>query len=141
MVDVDGRRREASIELTRQSMALRARLHALRSQKVSAFSHVTDAVLNRQPLPVKDTFTSLHKALVALRAVDPDLDITDDFLAAIEPEADRVQLEMNELEQLISKCRIKLDQLWSDSSTYEYELVSVFMHRGRSVSQSTGFES
>jgi ubiquitin carboxyl-terminal hydrolase 25/28 len=83
---------------------------------------------------VKETFKHLHKSLVALKALDPDLDITDDFLAAVEPEADRVQQEMNALESSITSLRQKLDALWDTQAEYEYELVSVFMHRGRSES-------
>lgn len=97
---------------------------------------LTASLLTDQPLSVKDTFTHLHKSLVHLKEVDPDLDITDDFLAAVEPEADRVQQEINALETSIANLRQKLDTLWADQAAYEYELVSVFMHRGRWRSES-----
>lgn len=100
------------------------------------FHRKSISLLTDQPLPVKDTFTHLHKSLAHLKLLDPDLDITDDFLAAVEPEADRVQQEMDALETSIANLRQKLDTLWADQPAYEYELVSVFMHRGRSNTQS-----
>lgn len=71
----------------------------------------------------------------ALKDLHPDLDIADPFLDALKPEADRVQQEMDDLEISISSLRRKLDALWADQAEHEYELVSVFMHRGRSASQ------
>lgn len=69
-----------------------------------------------------------------LQSLDTDLDISNDLIAAIEPEEARVDTEIEELEISISNLRRKLDALWADAGAYEYELVSVFMHRGKSYS-------
>lgn len=35
------------------------------------------------------------------------------------------------MDERLAACKVELDQLWVDEKEYEYELVSVFMHRGK----------
>ena len=61
---------------------------------------------------------------------DPELDLTPDFLEALEAEGEEVTVEINGLEDRLPNLKRNLDLLWTTSKHYEYELVSVFMHRG-----------
>jgi ubiquitin carboxyl-terminal hydrolase 25/28 len=75
------------------------------------------------------TFEHVRESLKGLQ-VEPDLAITDDFLHALSSEVDEINAEIKRLEGALPDLKTRMDQLWVDSKEYEYELVSVFMHRG-----------
>lgn len=129
--DQDTRRK--SIELTREMMQLRSRLHALRNQKVCIVLSMVLSLLTGQPQSVPATFDHLRDSLTKLQSLDADLDISDDFLSALKTEKDRVQEDIEAIQTAIPRLREKLDSLWVEQRTCEYELVSVFMHRGQLI--------
>lgn len=76
------------------------------------------------------TFDHLRNSLARLQTLDAGLDISDDFLKALATEKDQVQEDIESIQTAIPRLRDKLDSLWTEERTCEYELVSVFMHRG-----------
>ncbi|KAK8864283.1 hypothetical protein IAR55_001529 [Kwoniella newhampshirensis] len=123
LTSADGKKREEAIELTREMVKVRTRLHQLR---------------NHKPMSIPQTFRHASTALRQLAESeqnDPDLSqqLTADFVSALETEAEQVDLEIASLQDSLPRLREKMDKLWqSDIDDWEYELVSVFMHRGKS---------
>ncbi|KAK4684659.1 hypothetical protein P7C73_g5509, partial [Tremellales sp. Uapishka_1] len=111
----DPKRREDSIELTREMLKVRSRLHELK---------------NHKPLSIPATFQHVREGLQQLQDI-PELDITEDFLNAIRVEGEGVAVEINGLESQIPALKAKIDAVWEDSQEIVYELVAVFMHRGK----------
>ena len=81
-------------------------------------------------MPVADTFRHVKNALGQLPDAD-ELGVNSDFLQALEIEASEVELEVNRLEEELPGIRRQLEELWTGADEWEYELVSVFMHRGK----------
>lgn len=81
-------------------------------------------------MPIPLTFQHVRESLSSLQN-EPDLDLSPDFLEALEAEGEEVTVEINGLEDQIPGLKRKLDLLWEAEREFEYELVSVFMHRGR----------
>lgn len=81
-------------------------------------------------MPVADTFRHVKNALGHLPDAD-ELGVNPDFLQALEIEASEVELEVNRLEEELPGIRRQLEELWTGADEWEYELVSVFMHRGK----------
>lgn len=63
-----------------------------------------------------------------------ELNITPDLIEGLEVEAEEVNVEINGLEDELPRLRRQLDALWEGNNEIEYELVSVFMHRGEPFS-------
>ena len=61
---------------------------------------------------------------------EPDLELTPDFLEALEVEGEEASVEINGLEDQLPGLKRKVNALWEGEREFEYELVSVFMHRG-----------
>lgn len=78
-----------------------------------------------------NTFTHLYDSLNSLRVHETELGITDDLLEALKNDKKEVEEEIERVQQTISTLRRSLDDVWSESRDCEYELVSVFMHRGK----------
>ncbi len=83
-------------------------------------------------MPVPLTFQHVRESLSNLQN-ETDLDLTPDFLEALEAEGEEVTVEINGLEDQLPGLKRKLDALWDGERDFEYELVSVFMHRGEQV--------
>lgn len=83
-----------------------------------------------QPLPILTTLTHTRDALQVM-SEDDNLGITPDFLSALEQEATEVQREIMQLDESLPALKRKLDAIWEADHAFEYELVSVFMHRGK----------
>lgn len=81
-------------------------------------------------MPIPSTFSHVRKSLSQMQD-DSDLAITPDFLEALETEGEEVTVEINGLEDQLPVLKRKVDALWEGQREFEYELVSVFMHRGR----------
>lgn len=132
LTDADPDRRRESIQLTREIAQLRARLHELQKEAVSSSAlHRTDEA-DFQPLSLPATFDHLHDALKTLQTDYADLEITPDFLNVLRDDRKEVEDEIQLARDLIGIHKARLNLLWSDEGKYEYELVSVFMHRGES---------
>ncbi len=141
LANADPKKREESIEITREMSRIRGRLHDLRNHKVlSQFHNSPDAQQGtfpdpdfgyKQPLSIPDTFDHVREALGELN--EPELDITPDFLQALENEKQQAKLEIEYLENQLPGLKSKMDRLWDGDGEkrLEYELVAVFMHRGR----------
>ena len=80
-------------------------------------------------MSIPGTFLHAREALGIL-AEDEALGITPDFLSALDNEAEEVKKEIEALEGVLPELKVKLDSIWEGNREYEYELVSVFMHRG-----------
>ena len=117
LATADKTKREQSIELAREMDKVRSRLHALK---------------NHKPLSVPDTFSQVASALRTLTVKDvlTEEDAPSDFLAQLDVEARTVKDEIAALEERLPVLRAHLDSIWAGSNEHEYELVSVFMHRG-----------
>lgn len=83
-----------------------------------------------QPLSIPDTFDHVKSALGQITDM-PELDITSDFLEALGREQVAAKQDIERLQRKLVDRKLELDQLWADDHSYEYELVSVFMHRGK----------
>ncbi|OCF60484.1 hypothetical protein L486_00117 [Kwoniella mangroviensis CBS 10435] len=130
LVGADPRKREEAIEVTREMVRVRTRLHQLR---------------NHKPLSIPDTFKHVTSSLRHLienqnqSELDmPELsdDLTPDLLTGLEIELQSVESEIVNLQESLPKLKSRMDEIWNDNETsgedeWEYELVSVFMHRGK----------
>ncbi|EIW70776.1 hypothetical protein TREMEDRAFT_68214 [Tremella mesenterica DSM 1558] len=121
LATADRQAREASIVLTQEMMNVRHRLHQLRNHKVSCvdliFPLVSNSFLYARPLSIPSTFLHVH--------------ITPDLLHALTSESDEVKREISQLELKLPEMRKELDEIWKGKTEWEYELMSVFMHRGK----------
>lgn len=84
-------------------------------------------------MSIPGTFLHARAALASL-AADESMGIegiTPDFLAALDNEAEEVKREIETLEGKLPELKQRLDGIWQGEKQYEYELVSVFMHRGK----------
>lgn len=88
---------------------------------------------HRQPLSLPATFDHLHDALQTLQVEHEDLDVTPEFLAVLKDDKKEVEREIQETQDAIPALKASLERLWSGDKVHEYELVSVFMHRGESI--------
>ena len=79
-------------------------------------------------MPIPLTFQHVREALPTIDL--PELDLPREFLEALELEGEEVTAEINGLELQLPVLKRKLDALWAGCQEFEYELVSVFMHRG-----------
>jgi hypothetical protein len=79
--------------------------------------HVVDALLN---MPVTE---------------QEELDIAPDFIAALRHDAAEVEKDILTLTGQLPELNRQLEDLWKDIHDCEYELVAVFMHRGRYYSR------
>jgi len=75
------------------------------------------------------TFQHVRESLGLLQS-EHDLDITQDFLEALGAEEKELTAEIIRLEDSLPVLKRGLESLWEDAREHEYELVSVFMHRG-----------
>ena len=82
-------------------------------------------------MSIPDTFRHVKEALGQVGPDIPNLDVTPDFLQALEAEGEEVAVEINGLEDALPVLKRKLDNVWNGQNEFEYELVSVFMHRGK----------
>jgi len=69
-----------------------------------------------------------HQNIVELTSVD------DELLGHLQSEQTAVQAELTELRNKASRLKEELESIWSDEKKVEYELTSVFVHRGSSPS-------
>nr|ODN88380.1 hypothetical protein L203_02993 [Cryptococcus depauperatus CBS 7841] len=125
LLSAPAEKREESITLTREMTHVRTRLHAL---------------MNHQPLSIPQT---LRHASAGLRELAmPDLVMLDlqsvvmpDLLDALNEEASEVDKEIEELQQSLPRLKARMNEIWKEEQENDedcvYELVSVFMHRGR----------
>jgi hypothetical protein len=77
------------------------------------------------------TFDHLHDALRNLQEDHADLEITPDLLSVLKDDKKEVESEIQEIQDTIPALKARLESIWRDQREYEYELVSVFMHRGK----------
>jgi ubiquitin carboxyl-terminal hydrolase 25/28 len=131
LADADSDRRQKSIEITRDMTQLRSRLHELRKEAVSLLTLNTRDRADNQPLSLPATFDHLHDALKSLQEDHADLEITPEFLNVLKDDKKEVEREIQETQDAIPALKASLESLWVDQRDYEYELVSVFMHRGK----------
>ncbi|KAJ9104496.1 hypothetical protein QFC21_001992 [Naganishia friedmannii] len=110
-------KREKSMAITRRIASLRATLNELQYSKSG---------------PIANDLTNLKEALFSL---DPE---QERLYSALETESARVKQAVNEAEKEIVALRAELDALWEEDRECEYELSSIFMHRGGYSEQSTG---
>lgn len=61
---------------------------------------------------------------------DPTLGITSDFLNALGGQVAIFADEAKTTEERLHTAKRELEQIWQDSAQCQYQLVSVFMHRG-----------
>jgi hypothetical protein len=59
------------------------------------------------------------------------LDITDQFLTVLQADKAEVEREIDTIQTSIPGLKAELETLWAGQCAYAYELVSVFMHRGK----------
>jgi ubiquitin carboxyl-terminal hydrolase 25/28 len=109
-------KRELSIQLTRTMTDTRTRLHSLR---------------DRKPLSIPGAFKHVREALGQIQDL-PELAITPDFLNALESEEHRITAEIERLSASLVETKARLAEVWREEKGMEYELVAVFMHRGKS---------
>ena len=93
--------------------------------------HTCEADL--KPLSLPATFDHLHDALKDLQEDHADLEITPDFLSVLKDDKKEVEVEIQQIQDTIPDLKARLESLWQGQSEYEYELVSVFTHRGKSI--------
>ncbi|WWC89454.1 uncharacterized protein L201_004378 [Kwoniella dendrophila CBS 6074] len=123
LIGADPLKREEAIELTREMTRIRARLHQLR---------------NHKPLSIPETFKHVSSSLKQLTQSDIELpelsqDLTHDFFDALESKSASVESEITALQESLPNLKQRMNEIWHDSNDdWEYELVSVFMHRGKS---------
>lgn len=82
-------------------------------------------------MPIPMTFQHVRESLSQLPN-ELDMDISSDFLDALQTEGEEVTVEINGLEDQLPALKRQVDAVWEGEREYEYELVSVFMHRGES---------
>lgn len=124
-------KREESIALTREITRMRTRLHSLR---------------NHTPLSISSTYKHASSALRQLASSHLDIPELKEVLSpelcdALDREGDEVIREIEELQQELPKLKERMDEIWRDVhgedeedehvKAYDYELVSVYMHRGK----------
>ncbi|WVW83772.1 hypothetical protein I302_105793 [Kwoniella bestiolae CBS 10118] len=126
LVGADPQKREEAIEVTREMVRVRSRLHQLR---------------NHKPLSIPDTFKHVTSSLrhltentnqSELYISELSEDLTPDLLQGLENELQSVENEITQLHESLPKLKSRMDEIWSDTpDEWTYELVSVFMHRGK----------
>lgn len=126
-------KREESVALTREITRVRTRLHSL---------------INHTPLSIPSTYKHASSALRQLASSGLDISELNDVLSpelcdALDREGDEVIKEIEELQQELPKLKERMDEIWKDVhreeeeeedehvKSYDYELVSVYMHRGK----------
>ena len=113
---VDPEKREKSMHLTREMTRLRTRLHELRDKKVrcSDIRLLSEAyiLMNSRCRCTKHSLTSTKPS--------PNSKTSPTLVE-----------EIKGMEQQLQRCKADLEELWAGQREYEYELVSVFMHRGK----------
>lgn len=75
--------------------------------------------------PIANDLDNLREALFSL---DPE---QEQLYAALDAESASVKQAVADAEKGIQERRAELDALWSEDRECEYELSSVFMHRGQ----------
>lgn len=110
---------------------MRTRLHSLR---------------NHTPLSISSTYKHASSALRQLASSHLDIPELKEVLSpelcdALDREGDEVIREIEELQQELPKLKERMDEIWRDVhgedeedehvKAYDYELVSVYMHRGK----------
>lgn len=84
-----------------------------------------------KPLSMPATFEHLRGAFEHLSSEhETELDITKDFLDALTAEVEEIKAEIRRLEESLPALKKRMDGIWEGEREFEYELVSVFMHRG-----------
>lgn len=61
-------------------------------------------------------------------------DVDDELLGHLQSEHDVLQAELSDLRAKTSRLKEELEAIWHDETRAEYELTSVFVHRGSSAS-------
>ncbi|WRT66247.1 uncharacterized protein IL334_003200 [Kwoniella shivajii] len=143
LVGADPQKREEAIELTREMVRIRTRLHQLR---------------NHKPLSIPATFKHVASSLRQLSQTELELpllhqELSTDFVDALDAEFQNVENEIVTLQSFLPELKKRMDEIWSSNSKkageaeinegedddneeeeeeWDYELVSVFMHRGKS---------
>ncbi len=91
-----------------------------------------------------DTVQHLHEAVSAISVKEllPEFVVSDysTIVKQLDEEAVRIKKEVEQIETQIQALRLELDSIWADHRSQEYELSSVFMHRGE-VTSSSCFET
>ncbi|ODO08058.1 hypothetical protein I350_03641 [Cryptococcus amylolentus CBS 6273] len=131
LVNAPAEKRAESIDLTREMVRIRTRLHALQ---------------NHQPLSIPDTFKHASSALRYLASADvtqeiPELEgvLEDDLFDHLDAERLEIDKEIEELQAALPDLKSRMNKIWAakdgeamdQGDEYEYELVSVYMHRGK----------
>ncbi|WVQ72603.1 hypothetical protein IAR50_002161 [Cryptococcus sp. DSM 104548] len=131
LVNAPAEKRAESIDLTREMVRIRTRIHALK---------------NLQPLSIPETFKHASSALRYLASEDvtkeiPELEgvLEDDLFDHLDAEGLETEKEIEELQASLPRLKARIDEIWdvkdgeakSEKDEYQYELVSVYMHRGK----------
>ncbi|WWC61766.1 uncharacterized protein I303_104351 [Kwoniella dejecticola CBS 10117] len=124
LATADPQKRDQAIDLTREMTSIRSRLHQLR---------------NHKPLSIPETFKHVSSSLRQLSQLDIDIpeiqqNLSLDFLNALDTESAEVEKEIVHLQEQLPVLKKQMDDIWftpQGEDEWEYELVSVFMHRGK----------
>ncbi|WVQ82427.1 hypothetical protein IAT38_004555 [Cryptococcus sp. DSM 104549] len=129
LCSADPKKREQAIDITREITRIRTRLH-----------HLTKA----NPISIPGKFAHVASALRELSRTDielPELNgvVTSEFCEALDGQSQATAAEITSLQEALPRFMTQMDELWksgdkegdSDVGEWDYELVSVFMHRGK----------
>ncbi len=148
MPSADPTKREISMALTKEITEKKTTLKSLRSVEVgagscsplrmaghqSASSLLTYGLadLAAQPLPVEDNLVNLGAIMEATGLAD-----MSDVSADLQAEAARIGGIAQDCVTGIVESRGQLEAIWDNDKMLEYELSSVFMHRGENTLSGT----
>ncbi|KIJ53984.1 hypothetical protein M422DRAFT_42272 [Sphaerobolus stellatus SS14] len=114
----DPAKRAESKNVQAELNARRDRIHALTRDKGESLADVLDRTHD---------FLA-NQDVIGLSSSD------DDLLSHLQSEKAAVETELTELRAKASELKEKLEEIWKDEKKVEYELTSVFVHRGSSPS-------
>jgi ubiquitin carboxyl-terminal hydrolase 25/28 len=130
----DAQKREESIDLARQMVRARDRLKSYKTQAAQLTNDLNDLVPSPAPFDVARDPDTMDVDQ------DPSTPVEETVMAAVSAadalrqERTTVEREASELQQLLDLLKAKMEDLWARDHAVEYELVSVYMHRGASSS-------
>ena len=129
------RKRDRTNEHRREIEKARARLEVLTNVRSTSSLRVlsTDVVaLEQSKIPMAQTLRDTFLHLARCRPVLAEVLSVNVGLETLE-EAKELEKEVVDLELVIKTSREAIESLWKEDKKAEYELVSVFMHRGELV--------
>lgn len=121
-------------EIQGRLTACRERINLLTQEHASTVKRVLiDLIYYKQGVKLYDALNDTLDFLDHLQDVEvPELDTM--ALETIRTEANRVKEELVALRSEVIQLKQSLEELWKDEQMAEYELTSVFIHRGSSPS-------